>query len=334
MTRIYGLDLWRSGLLLVGPLIHSTSPGYISDASSLFRMQVFFFIAGFLSAHASEKQADWTVRRYVQLGVPVITVWLFVLIPTKILVGKSSFEDLISPDHLWFMIDLIIATFATTKSKFVLNIVSKLLTKNPVSLVCGFVCISSFLSTLQYPIEHTPFYYLVIMMLKSPLFILCYVAGAIVYKNKEVFGLIDSWQIRFISVVVVLLVYTAMILFGGLIHTHGKFFILKLVLSCATGLTGSLSCLFVISSSIKINWRPRIVAILSKSSYSIYLFHLPFILLISYYLSDNISHKIYFLLLSSGSFFASWALHYILISRSHISRLAFNGVMPVKFARP
>ena len=86
MTRIYGLDLWRSGLLLVGPLIHSTSPGYISDASSLFRMQVFFFIAGFLSAHASEKQADWTVRRYVQLGVPVITVWLFVLIPTKILV--------------------------------------------------------------------------------------------------------------------------------------------------------------------------------------------------------------------------------------------------------
>ncbi|WP_156348691.1 acyltransferase family protein [Sphingomonas sp. Leaf23] len=78
VSRIRGLDLWRSILLLMGVFLHASLAGHPSEwvgvVTRKFRMETFFLISGILSQISFSKRGRnlWLKERSLQLAVPAI----------------------------------------------------------------------------------------------------------------------------------------------------------------------------------------------------------------------------------------------------------------------
>lgn len=201
-NRIYGLDTYRAILLLAGPLIHSPPAvaaelhlgidlyGGMIRASGLFRMPVFFFIAGFLAAHAQGKQIGWIQRRLTQLCVPLLSTWLLLVLPLQYFRIGVFKEGGYNPVHLWFLMDLALFSWIFSRP-MILDVIDKICARpGASSLLIGFLAVSGLLSALRYPIAHVPVDVWTSNFLQSPAVAIYYLGGMVVQKHADLFQLI------------------------------------------------------------------------------------------------------------------------------------------------
>lgn len=326
MRRIYGLDTWRAALLVVGPLIHSAPSGYLSDASSLFRMPAFFFVAGFLGGHGSVRRPLWLSDRIVQLLLPTFVVWIFVLTPAKIAIDQKSSLVLLNPNHLWFLIDLAIATFVVhslVKKSFINKICSHI---SPFNMVLYYVLLSTVSSVAIYPLDHISDYKIIVSILQSPVFTIHYAAGFIIANNAKYAEFAKGAYFFYAGFVIFFVCFAILRLLHQELNTDHQYRIIKLLVSSMKGLCGAVISIGIFASALRINWRPNFIHLLSRASYSIYLLHVPIILLVGAIVPVKSGETLKYLILSFSGFVLPWVIHNRILLRSADLMYLFNGV--------
>lgn len=326
MRRIYGLDTWRAALLVVGPLIHSAPSGYLSDVSSLFRMPAFFFVAGFLGGHGSVRRPSWLSDRIVQLGLPTLVVWLFVLTPAKIAIGHKSILELSNPNHLWFLIDLAIATFAVHGflKEIVLDKICERL--SGINLITWYFALSAVASMLIYPLDHVSDNKLIVSVLQAPVFTIHYAAGFIIARNVRYAEFAKKINFCYAALALFTVGFLILRVYYQELNTEHQYRAIKFAVSGMKGLCGAVISMGIFASAIRINWRPSFVHSLSRASYSIYLLHVPIIMLVGATIPDNWEGILRYIILSSSGFALPWIIHNSVLMKSTNLLYLFNGV--------
>jgi hypothetical protein len=123
-VRLNKVDAWRTGLLLLGVMVHAAGVyeraaggaalAVVVFASRLFRMETYFVIAGFFAAFSFARQnaRKFIKKRLIILGVPMITMLIVMRILGQLITPSNSlFGDGIDLNHLWFLLTLIVAHF-------------------------------------------------------------------------------------------------------------------------------------------------------------------------------------------------------------------------------
>lgn len=326
MRRIYGLDTWRAALLVVGPLIHSAPSGYLSDASSLFRMPAFFFVAGFLGGHGAVRRPSWLPNRLVQLVLPTLVVWLFVLTPAKIAIGKISILDLQNPNHLWFLIDLAIATFvihAVMGKDFFDKVTLKL---NSAMMIFSYISLSAILSSAIYPLDHISDSKLIVSIAQAPIFAVHYAAGFIIANSSKYTEYAKSLWFCYVGTGLFIGCFVVLRISHQDLNTEHQYRVLKLLVAGMKGLCGAVVSIGIFASALRTNWRPNFIHALSRASYSIYLLHVPVIFLVGAVIPDVIGEELKYLILVLSGFVLPWIIHNRLLSKSANLMYLFNGV--------
>lgn len=119
-TRIEGLDAWRVALMLGGLVLHASlwqppQPLFtlIETVSNAFRMGSFFALSGLLSGLALQKRDPrrWLTRRLLQIGLPTLFGW-GVLCPSVFMIAQlypgAPTPLIFDWHHIWFMVALLI----------------------------------------------------------------------------------------------------------------------------------------------------------------------------------------------------------------------------------
>ncbi|WP_018638059.1 glucans biosynthesis protein MdoC [Parafrankia elaeagni] len=106
--RDHSLDALRGILMLVGVFVHVATLGVdpvfdgIARASSLFRMEAFFVISGFLSAMLVAKHGAVRTmrRRFAAVGIPLLATLVLVNPPTLWMISVFHGRETSFPDYL------------------------------------------------------------------------------------------------------------------------------------------------------------------------------------------------------------------------------------------
>lgn len=338
--RVYGLDTYRATLLLIGPLIHSGPAvaaelhlgtdlyGAMFRASALFRMPVFFFIAGFLASHAQNKKIGWIRRRLIQLCVPLLSTWIALVLPLQYFKVNVFGHGGYNPVHLWFLMDLALFSWIFSRPA-VVEIIHRVCARaGTKTLLAGFVILSGLLSALRYPVAHIDVDVWTSNFLQSPAVAIYYLGGMVVQKHADLFRFIRRKPVAWGGVVLFLIAFLVIeSLQGYLLPQQHR--LLKLAIAGASGVVAAGMCCSVMASAIAMHWRPRFLSRLSRASYSIYLLHLPVIgIAAPLLISNRLSVAGNFMMLAATSFGVSWLLHEVLIRRFAVLHFLFNGVVP------
>jgi glucan biosynthesis protein C len=337
-NRIYGLDTYRALLLLVGPVIHS-APAVGTELhldfdlyagmfriSGLFRMPVFFFIAGFLASHAQDKKIGWIQRRLTQLCVPLLSTWFLLVLPLQYFKVGVFAGGGYNPVHLWFLMDLALFSWIFSRP-IVLAVINKACSRlGAKTILVGFFILSGILSALRYPIAHIPVDVWTSNFLQSPAVAIYYLGGMVVQKHADLFQLIRRKPVALGGFLLFLIAFPVIeSLQGYLLPQQHRF--LKLAIAGTSGVVAAGMCCAIMASAVAMHWRPRFLSRLSRASYSIYLLHLPAIGIAAPLLvSSSVSVLGNFVMLALTSFGVSWLLHEVLVQRFALLHFLFNGV--------
>lgn len=326
MRRIYGLDTWRAALLIVGPFIHSAPSGYLSDASSLFRMPAFFFVAGFLGGHGAVKRPSWLKDRLIQLVGPTMVVWVLVLTPIKIATGKNTISDLYNPDHLWFLIDLAVSTFFIHIIFLSKNVKSIFFDLKSHIVVLGYIIVSALISCFIYPLDHISGNKIIVSLAQAPIFSFHYAVGYIISQKYQHTDYVKNAKSFYVGLFTFSVCFVVIRYYHDELRMDHQYRFLKFSIHGLKGLCGATVSIGILASALKMNWRPNIVHTLSRSSYSIYLLHVPVIMMADYIISlENHSFIRYAVLVTCG-LSIPWVIHNNIISKSASMFYIFNGV--------
>lgn len=337
--RIYGLDMWRAALLLVGPLIHAAPAvavavgadshlfGSIIRASGLFRMPVFFFIAGFLASHAQVKQIGWLNRRIVQLGVPMLSTWLLLILPIQYFRFGYFGSQGYNPVHLWFLMDLLLFSLVISND-FVRSGIDRLVARfRPEAMLGLFFLICGALAALRYPLAHVPVNVWLSTMLQSPANAIFYIGGMFVQRSEALLGLIQRRPVALSGVVLFAIAFPIIESVQHLLLPHENR-LLKLAIAGTTGLVAAGMSCSIMASAIALRSRPPFISRLSQASYSIYLLHLPVIALAApLWAGLRGGILLTYVMVVLTSFIVSWSAHEYVIKRLAWLRFLFNGTV-------
>ncbi len=119
-ARNEGLDAWRVALMLGGLVLHASlwqpsQPLFtlIETVSNAFRMGSFFALSGLLSGLALQKRdpGRWLIRRLLQIALPTLFGW-GVLCPSVFMIAHwypgTPTPLIFDWHHIWFMVALLI----------------------------------------------------------------------------------------------------------------------------------------------------------------------------------------------------------------------------------
>jgi len=341
-NHILGLDLWRSLLLLGGPVTHTAlmianvHPEYntiwsvIQWSIHIFRMQAFFFISGILGAFSyTRNRESWIIIRVIQLLMPLLSFWAVVMMPITILYNNMSGHhiSLLSPQHLWFLLTLIIITvsvrYVDMMSCTILYIIDNQTIYKTViyfSIVAILVAFSAFMLS-----EYTNSKLVNYIILNTIKYGIYYFLGFFIAKSVDAFEKIRSMEIRnyaILACIVSSFLYYMFYTNKEPNYSSGPFIS---VLEGLSGLTATLVCFAILSAAIGIKEIPSTINMLKKCSFSIYLFHYPIIQII--FLSNiksNLSVVPLFISVTVIALALSVVIHEIL-SRYRIYKILFNG---------
>jgi len=118
-ARIVGLDAWRVALMLAGFLLHGAlwqppQPlfGFVQVTSHAFRMGTLFAISGYLCGLSMRRYPArrWLARRLAQIGLPVLFGWGLIC-PAIWMLARwypgAPTPLLFDWHHIWFMVALL-----------------------------------------------------------------------------------------------------------------------------------------------------------------------------------------------------------------------------------
>ncbi|SEM01505.1 Peptidoglycan/LPS O-acetylase OafA/YrhL, contains acyltransferase and SGNH-hydrolase domains [Sphingomonas palmae] len=345
--RIYGLDATRAILLLGGPLVHSVFSSYSTpllqlavQTSHLFRMSAFFMIAAYLAAlNTKSSQPRWLIGRMQQLLISLATMCVIMELVgqwAKVYHPSLSLTPPLIPLHLWFLVALAAVSPITgmlDRSLRAQGFVT-FVGCRPVVLLGLALCTSLLFTVLARSLRDTSFssltfvnLWLPVLLVDAPkhavFYLLGYTVARSAYFRRFVF------DPKFVatgiaSLAASLLIYS---LSGGDSFLNSAASPLKVVVLIIFECTKILMGLTILSLALRCSRAPTLLLWLSKASYTIYLLHFPFIILISYSII-NIYPSINSYILFFTCFALSLGLScgaYALMSHSQIAMFLFNG---------
>lgn len=322
--RIHSLDSLRAIMMMLGLVIHSTEIylvggndpwpkdinstsyflGYIENVIHMFRMPIFFVMAGFFASllYYERGAVKMMKNRASRIVIPFL-VFLFILAPivlfslyysTALIAGSedafsfaiskfSSLEDLIpaSTFHLWFLYYLI---FITILSFFLAKIFQRLtkvslfikkvfhgIIKRPIGRILWFALFIFILLVLNWDLSGpTPLSFEI--NVEALLFYsFFYLLGWMLYKTKDV---LESFlKYDWLLVVLAFIIFSTEFLFYDEIDDIVKGVMSAFVISMFIfGITG-LFIRYFSNHSAKMRY-------VSDASYWVYLIHIPFTIII------------------------------------------------------
>ena len=345
--RIVGLDAWRAGLLLGGPVVHAAGfakrlyPEHmpvwtlIEWMSHLFRMQAFFFISGLVSSFAAGQRSHWFRLRLVQLGLPLVTVWITLLIPIEAFAGRSAiatthFKD---PLHLWFLYVLIVATLAfrilrqhTSVYRFIDS--RSLLSFLMLWTVCSLL-ISYYSAALYGLIGNEGL--VLLALAATPYYVLFYLAGTILANCPNILAQVERtrlWPLGILGWVVAIALFP---------HLSSSYFtrlgkpMAQCVSETIVTITSILMCICVAHTALRVRKIPSLIWRFSRASFTVYLLHFPIIEVLCLLPGvARINPGLWFVLIAYTSLTLSLVAHRQ-FSRFAFFRTFYNGKIEGRF---
>ena len=346
------LDAARGVLMMLGVIIHSAdiySTGedwlfqdsrnsiafdMIADVIHVFRMPVFFWIAGYFCALTVSRYGSMGLlrNRAPRLLIPLIVTWLSLnaiqALFVASLIGKSAMETIpegIPVYHLWFLIDLIVFIFGAAlilPSLKYFHFLTKRIETIPIVFL--FPMLALFALSISLVARSTGVAYESIFGLTSIFRLATYapyfIGGIFMFGRPEVKKTFLKVPAIFVIATLPLAAY-----FGG--ETRGEIFIIGEMAFFAKELMVWLTIAAVLRFfQTLVTRESRITRFLSDAAYSVYLFHHVLVVMVGIALLDvDISAWWKFLIVSSTSLIGSALIHAKVIRRYPIAQLLFNG---------
>lgn len=341
-NHIIGLDLWRSLLLLGGPVTHTALmignvyPEYdaiwsvIQWSIHIFRMQAFFFISGILGAFSyTRNRESWVIIRVIQLLMPLLSFWVVIMMPITILYNDISGHhiSLLSPQHLWFLLTLIIITISVRYVDMMSRTIIFILDNQTIyKTVMCFSIVAVLVAVLSFKLnEYTNSKLTNYIFLNTIKYGIYYFFGFFIAKSANAFEkirCIKLWNYAIWTGIVSSFLYYMSYINKEANHSGGPFLS---ILEGVSGLTATLVCFSILSAAVGIKEVPFAINMLKKCSFSIYLFHFPIIQIIFLsHIENNLSVVPLFIFVTFMALALSVIIHEVL-SRYKIYKILFNG---------
>ncbi|WP_416191818.1 acyltransferase family protein [Neisseria sp. CCUG12390] len=353
----YGLDQLRSGLMLMGVLIHTVALinpfyqwNYVSQyrnefihnlvyVTHFFRMEAFFVIAGFFSAMVLAKKGTryFISGRYKRVLIPLLSSILFInTFEVWFIVenGIKTWQQIGLPDfivHSWFLLTLMILSWlCLLPADKILDWLGRL--KLPLQLCLAVIYMLSpyglkFLFRLVIPEQDFPLFYTLFdyFVERTLYYSLYFFLGYQIYRSEYLKSLLKNKKIfTAVSMTALagLLYQYAMI--GAPSENQPSIFLqaANLILKHITALSTSW-ILFAFFSTA--HFRPSDTsAFFVRSAIIIYLFHHPLVIVIGYYMDiPGLTSTGYFLIVSVCVYLWSFFI-YFLIDSNRYTRWLFG----------
>lgn len=352
--RHYDLDAMRSILMSLGIILHTanvfssnewavknieTSPIFdsIIHLIHLFRMPAFFIISGFFVHYTYVKKGYkiFLNQRLPRIIIPLIVTALtlnslqYILLNTSVDLFTGSYwiqGKWVS--HLWFLNSLIYYFLA---SVLVMVLIPNYLDRISHTLkffilgskgiyVLTLPLLSMVLIKLSYitPEPDKGFYDL--SLSESVLYSCYFIFGTILGASRDIYNQFISKKTILILISLVLTSY----LLSLSISSIESIRILNIYIKSAT--TWLLCSLIFFMFNRYMNYQSKFFTYMADASYTIYLFHHIFVILLSLYIVNlDLPITIKFILIITAAFVMSNAVHYFFIQRVSWLKWLFNG---------
>lgn len=346
--RLHGFDNWRAVLLLLGPLIHSSTsvPGSrirwletLVQVSHLFRMEAFFAIAGFMTLYIDgPSRSGWLSKRMRQLLLP--------LAATGLLLNSAAFAfvrwwdgttySVADPIHLWFLLDLAAGTAALCwiDRRGILPTPGRRWWLWACNWLAAVVTARAFLYLGQgrsIPCG---------LLTALPYYMCFFGAGAIAARTPAMTQWLRVTRLWWAGIPVLVgaiivfnLGYTMLVdPLPGQRHTLFRLTYQALIAMCATSMS-----ITVLATALRVRSEQPTLRLLSRGAYTVYLVHVPIILVLARLIgATHPGPTALFVEVASLSFVLSWSFHWLVVERLPLAALLFSGQFPTgnRLAKP
>ncbi|MDQ8996655.1 acyltransferase family protein [Acinetobacter soli] len=352
MSRMPGLDLLRSLLILEGIFYHASlvfsphqwiysSPNYNSYSLTLFfyffhlfRMETFFFLAGFFSTLVIQKKGInfFLNDRARRLVIPFFLSLLLICIPQYYFVDKYvhkineyKLENLLS--HLWFLSILVIFIFSQ------IFYIRKKITLSKIYFIF-FIFFSIFLhKPLSYFFNRVfiDFSYLGFIISNALKYISFYIIGIYIFNNIDF--ILKKIKENLFKLITISTFTSLILIFQYYLFLKGSWHNISNLIQKPYKIILEPSLMFINAISItiilfyffsKMNFKSRYIDFTIKSSLVIYLIHHPIIIMTAYYFDyQKLSYLNYYLIIVSFSFVIPTIL-YVLLRKNIVFQIVFG----------
>ena len=346
--RIHGIDTWRAGLLLIGPVIHAADLlsgmsgrvlwlDLIGQVSRLFRMEAFFVLSGFLAAAAQQRRGeDWLKLRVAQLAIPLVTIWIIVLPLAFLATARATGGRFVwlpdDPLHLWFLATLVILTpiaWAADRRGWITPMVSAA-DRAPrmfwAALAAGLLLAFAMRVGVLQVTGAGPG--ILAILVGTPYFGMFYLGGFLASRSAVALDHLASTRWWVIGPLIWLAAMTFYAVFHAEIVASDRLIVdavnrgLGVAAAAAMGYA-------VLATALRIKRPKRAARALNGSAYTVYLVHLLPVSLFAWLSSSaRLSLTSSFLLTALGAIAVSVAFHELLVRRSSLGLLLVNGKLP------
>ena len=341
--RLHGLDFCRAVMMILGIFYHSAliwTPenewrvatevsssifSYFVTYIQSFRMEVFFIIAGFFYLLVYEKNRPCFIRERIERSAVPFLFSAITLAPLLYLYSPNyDYPDIRKfflyghwIGHLWFLANLTVY-FAITY--IFIGKIAQVKGLNQYQLLALYLLIMPCVAIVFRCIGSLMDITLIIFKLKYLLYYYSYfILGTLSYTNKNTFIKILSFR----SLIGASIILTIILLLKSYFDEH--FFSLSKILDYVEN--GAVSLIMLIIVYKVGNRESGIIRSISDSSYTVYLLHMPLILILYNAVFSSLTN-IYtsYIALVITVFIVSHFTHIIVVKRSNYLLYLLNGV--------
>ena len=350
MKYYFGLDALRASMMLLGLFVHAAALFNYTDFwvkselapnlfitnlgnfISIFRMETFFLLCGFLGAMlVQHKTQDYFLdNRKKRVLIPLISgiFLLSIILPSlipSIYPLDISAEGLIH--HFWFMITLLLLSLVSVTSIYK-NTIKILLKKGIIINIFFSTIIFTITSLLLFfllkivnPISPNTYYILNIILNKTIYYLIFYIIGNLIYSGSGVFLFIKSKCFVALSLGLVLV---SIILFNYKLQTQNLPFLIQIVKSYIDFFSSLFLSLILFYYFLNITKTNNIIKLLVSSSLIVYFFHYPITYILGPVLDPYFSN-VYFLYMTTITLtFLLSLMVFIILKKFDLTRTLFG----------
>lgn len=356
-VRYTGLTAWRASMMMLGVLMHGLTmvdPGsanvptqFFKAFSHLFRMEAFFAISGYLSFRSSKKlQEDYLYTRITQLSIPLLFSYILI-IPIGIPFSRFNGIEVIPGDlyHLWFIVVLISVVIINEKSKkhYIYNKIIDCVRANTAkrifyfslfAFICGLTtsCFQQYIINKYVSLDLNS---ISITITSIPYFLVFYVYG---YVSAELHDFNNStmiYRLGLAACLILLLFALFHTFFHPVFYGYDRSFYMKVIGIAIVPIVAMPFSALIIQSGIDFNIRSNVFNLIARCSFVVYIFHITvmqIILFICNVLELGLMQKV--VTVVGGGFTISAAIYFLIIEKSKILKMIFNGSMGLYRVEP
>lgn len=345
----YGLDILRATMMLLGIFIHAALLVNFYDSDfksnygrdilisniiyffSLFRMECFFILSGFLGAFIIElKSKKYFVKsRFERVFLPLIFGMFFsnVVLDVYIL-GLSEFSFSLSflLKHLWFLLCLLIVSIFFLSDKFELIYDRYFKELNLLSFLIFslfFLFIKLCFLILNSKISDNLFSEFITYMVAVPFeFFYYYFLGYMIFRGNKILDIFYTKQA--LLLLVPILLFSIYMFNMKYIESIDLSSIVQLLKTSSDFFVGLIISVAVFEYFKRLSYQSKQIKFLVESSLIVYIFHFPFIFLYGRLL-DGVYNSVYIYYLSVCAYtFITCIFIYLFLSLFRVTRYMFG----------